>query len=636
MPVAITILSGSRQGDRIELTADTFEAGDRPTDAVYVNPAEDPGIKGQRAALRLEGDGWRIRSMGVVPVILNHEPVVAPRPLRSGDIIRMSEDGPDFSFDLISRLTLDHADTKSTSAAAQPTAVSSPNAPAPQASSAATITEHATPLDSEPPSPTVQLPFGTVSLSLGVLAGVVAIGVLIFLSSKPKLPSQPPKFAHLPSLPVDEGQPLLWTPELLHSESLRGPLTFSLGRNAPTGLEIDKDTGTIQWTPTEAQGPGKYKCVLQVTSGNPSDATAISGTVYIQVREINQPPVLAPLGSPIVNLSAGRTFTFQVRGSDPDLPAQTLSFALGPDAPSTMQLDPQSGRLTWEVDNSYANRDVAVEIHLKDNAANPLSASATLRVRIVSPDPWEVAAARINDSLYLIAARTPTLNSLVPLGTGCAIREHTLLTSATVATAVESAKQRGWAIVALTAADLGDLQSQGLPITDVKAHIGYVNGDDPETQPYFDLALLTTRDKLPVLCSLATSESELINGQTVGSIGFTIGGGALTRFDRPKAELNKLELYSVIPLEAGIATDDGLLLLQLQGEMPEYQYGSPVVNSAGEVLGVYALQGELPEDVRATHIHYAPVVTVVTAWLAGAGKDHWVTPRPVASETVPQ
>ena len=46
------------------------------------------------------------------------------------------------------------------------------------------------------------------------------------------------------------------------------PLTFSLGLGAPSGMTVNPQTGLIQWTPTEFQGPGTFQVTAVVTDGN--------------------------------------------------------------------------------------------------------------------------------------------------------------------------------------------------------------------------------------------------------------------------------------------------------------------------------------------------------------------------------
>ncbi|MDB6032480.1 MAG: hypothetical protein JWM16_2818, partial [Verrucomicrobiales bacterium] len=108
-------------------------------------------------------------------------------------------------------------------------------------------------------------------------------------------------------------------------------LGYSLEPGAPAGARIDPLLGIFTWTPTEAQGPSTNIVTIRVTdNGSPSATT--SQTFTIVVLEANSPPVLAPIGDKSVNV--GSPLTFRASATDPDLPAQTLSFALDANAPA--------------------------------------------------------------------------------------------------------------------------------------------------------------------------------------------------------------------------------------------------------------------------------------------------------------
>lgn len=97
MPVEIAIISGARKGERIQLESESFQIGDDSACDVYFNPRKDPPIGGRRALIRLEESGWRIRNTGAGTLLVNQNVVEDPSPLRSGDIIRMSDTGPDLT-----------------------------------------------------------------------------------------------------------------------------------------------------------------------------------------------------------------------------------------------------------------------------------------------------------------------------------------------------------------------------------------------------------------------------------------------------------------------------------------------------------------------------------------------------------
>jgi len=117
-------------------------------------------------------------------------------------------------------------------------------------------------------------------------------------------------------------------------------LIFSLGAGAPEGASITS-AGVFTWTPTEAQGPNVYPIRIIVSDGLLEDYEDINVTV----NEANLPPVLDPIGDKTVNELTLLTFT--ATASDPDTPAQALTFSLGAGAPTGASIDATTGVFTW-------------------------------------------------------------------------------------------------------------------------------------------------------------------------------------------------------------------------------------------------------------------------------------------------
>jgi hypothetical protein len=97
MAVEIQILSGARQGERLVLEGRELRVGSDRNCEVFFDAARDPAVQGRSAVLHLRDDGWYLHSTGG-QVWVNQQPVARSTRLRSGDIVRMSESGPDFSF----------------------------------------------------------------------------------------------------------------------------------------------------------------------------------------------------------------------------------------------------------------------------------------------------------------------------------------------------------------------------------------------------------------------------------------------------------------------------------------------------------------------------------------------------------
>ena len=115
---------------------------------------------------------------------------------------------------------------------------------------------------------------------------------------------------------VDEGSLLTFIASASDPDIPADDLTFSLGGVVPAGASIDPVTGFFSWTPTEAQGPQAFNIVIRVDD-NGIPQLADEETILITVYELNQPPVLDPVGNQVG--TGGTEISFTATASDPDL-----------------------------------------------------------------------------------------------------------------------------------------------------------------------------------------------------------------------------------------------------------------------------------------------------------------------------
>ena len=155
-------------------------------------------------------------------------------------------------------------------------------------------------------------------------------------------------------------------------------LTFSLS-NAPSGATINPNTGIFSWTPTEAQGPGVYSVTINVTQ-NSSTPVTHSQTFNITVNEVNIRPTLSFIGNKTVNEQA--TLTFTAIANDTDIPTNTLTFSLDPDAPEGASIDPNTGVFTWTPDENQGGAIYPITVRVTDDATSPLSSTNRLYVTV--------------------------------------------------------------------------------------------------------------------------------------------------------------------------------------------------------------------------------------------------------------
>src|SRR5207244_4515346 len=89
---------------------------------------------------------------------------------------------------------------------------------------------------------------------------------------------------------------------------------------------------------------------------------------------------LAPVADAVVD--EGSLLTIQLNASDPDLPANALTFSLEPGAPEGVQIDPTSGLLTWTPNESQGPGSYTITVRVTDNASPQVSDTKTFKVTV--------------------------------------------------------------------------------------------------------------------------------------------------------------------------------------------------------------------------------------------------------------
>ncbi|MFO1501664.1 MAG: pre-peptidase C-terminal domain-containing protein, partial [Verrucomicrobiota bacterium] len=159
--------------------------------------------------------------------------------------------------------------------------------------------------------------------------------------------NQAPQLTLPPDTALDELNPLHLQASVTDADLPPNPLAFSL-LSAPAGMTIDSQTGGIDWTPTEAQGPSTNRVTVVVTDSNPTAVNeqqlSVTNTFSVVVREVNTPPQF--IGNPAnQTLDELTALVVTNRAIDADLPANLLAYALV-GAPSGAQIS-ADGVITW-------------------------------------------------------------------------------------------------------------------------------------------------------------------------------------------------------------------------------------------------------------------------------------------------
>jgi hypothetical protein len=156
-------------------------------------------------------------------------------------------------------------------------------------------------------------------------------------------------------------------------------LAYSLDAGPPAGMSIDPVTGVLEWTPTEAQGPGVYSVTLRVTDDGVPVLDDFE-TLDITVGEANESPVLGAIGDQAVDelVSLGLTAT----ATDVDLPANGLTFSVDAGAPSGISIDTASGVFEWTPTESQGPGVFSVTVRVTDDGTPVLSDFETFGITV--------------------------------------------------------------------------------------------------------------------------------------------------------------------------------------------------------------------------------------------------------------
>ena len=161
----------------------------------------------------------------------------------------------------------------------------------------------------------------------------------------------------------------------------------------PTGATLDPRQGSLLWVPTAAQA-GVHPFTVRVTD---SAGAFDEESFAITVRRLGSRPVLAEIADQ--STLAGTTLTLDADATDPDLPADTLTYSVAL-APAGFTITPTSGAMAWTPTASDLGRhDVTVEVTDREGLVD--FTSFVVSVRSINAAPRAV-----DDSYSVVAGDT--------------------------------------------------------------------------------------------------------------------------------------------------------------------------------------------------------------------------------------
>ena len=176
---------------------------------------------------------------------------------------------------------------------------------------------------------------------------------------------------------VKEGQLLRIDFDATDADLPAQSLHFSLEAGAPPGAAISPLLGLFTWTPSETQGGQTYVLTAHV-SDNTTPALSATHRFTVTVLEDNSPPVIGPVADQLVFESF--TLELPIMVSDPDVPIQHLTCALGAGAPEGMAWPSTRGVLTWTPTEAQLDTTNRITLLVSDDGVPTATSSRTFTV----------------------------------------------------------------------------------------------------------------------------------------------------------------------------------------------------------------------------------------------------------------
>ncbi len=192
--------------------------------------------------------------------------------------------------------------------------------------------------------------------------------------------NHPPALAPIADQTVDEGTKLTVQASATDPDPNQ-TVTYSLAAGAPSGASIGPQSGLFTWTPDAYAGSGTYSITVVATDdGSPplSDSTSFT----VNVLPVNHPPNFLSIPAQIVERSQPLQIKVRDFVSDPDVPAQILSYSLATGAPLGASVD-GTGLFTWTPSATTQIKVYSIGVIVADTGSPPLSASQTFTVNVV-------------------------------------------------------------------------------------------------------------------------------------------------------------------------------------------------------------------------------------------------------------
>lgn len=199
-------------------------------------------------------------------------------------------------------------------------------------------------------------------------------------SSKEDTPLSRLRVVPIANQTVKEGETLSVFVKLDDNVPNPPDVVFYLPEQSPPTATLNSSTGEFRWTPGETDGPDRHLVLIRArVDGQDRVLPEIHFT--INVLESNQPPVVDPIADKRIKL--GDSFRLKVIARDPDRPSTPLSYRFGPLSPTGLEIDSNTGLMTWNRESQTAGTHT-IRVVVSDNGTPELLATRSFKITVAS------------------------------------------------------------------------------------------------------------------------------------------------------------------------------------------------------------------------------------------------------------
>ena len=190
--------------------------------------------------------------------------------------------------------------------------------------------------------------------------------------------NNPPVITSSPVININEDAALSINLTAIDTDQPVQTLTWQILSGAPSGMTLSS-SGLLAWTPSETDGPTNRIITLRV-SDNGVPGLSVTQILNVVVGEVNRTPQIASVASKFT--SVGLLLTFTNSATDPDLPANKLTFSLGAGAPRGARINPTNGAFAWTPTPDYASTTNTITVRVTDDGLPALVATTSFTVGV--------------------------------------------------------------------------------------------------------------------------------------------------------------------------------------------------------------------------------------------------------------